>query len=243
MTKRYLGLAHEACQISFSADGSNQIEIIIECDSRIVSDRIYARSLAVSEYATHFQAKLVSLLVDGAIVKKFPTHLTLSLNGRSRDLSGNHQGVQKLLTLPTRGDLKDLATVNPNLKIVKFDIRPGSKPLPGKGVVAGVRVAESSGLDQNQWQGRDMDEAVTIAGKTIRTWYPDDWQRFCGDLLKYGQLSDYSWKAQLYSGERCEFSGDLQLILLPPLIDTNSGIVLEEGGLGRMVDVKQTVLV
>lgn len=243
--KNQLGLSNYPCTVALSGEGeSGEVEIDIDCDSEKTSDGIYAIASKVSEYALNFQASLVNLRVGGEILDSFPPERLLTLERKRGQVKvQSHQGLENLLVIPNRKELKNLCVSKPNLRIVQFDVRKGQIPLPGKGVATGGTISQTSGLTTKEWEGRNMDEEVRLPdGKTVRTWYQDDWQKFSGELLKHGKLQDYSWRAQLYTGERCEFTGDILLITIPPLLDEN-GIIVEEGGLGRAVEVRQTVVI
>lgn len=221
--KELLGLDDSCTSVHLSWDDQDEILLDIECTNEEAVDRWMNDPLQrqLAQRAWAFAAQCVNFRIGGKFIGGFPPELVLRINDSIMNsttllLPGSRD---EIFNVRDRSTLEDLVRVNPNLKIVRFDIE-GDRLAPGVGILTGANCENSSGLSQNQWVGRNMN--VTAPGG-VKTWIDEEWKRFCQDLLQYTWLPNYEWRAHLYTGELVQMVGNVQLINF--------------GGLSRCVEI------
>jgi len=205
--KKFLGIADLPAIIAFDLESG---DLNIDCFEASTLSEIVRRRRKIARCAMKWQAPYVNLTVRGEAQKRFPPELVINLNGKT--IMAQTQTVLTLgksgvLDIPHSKILYDLAAADPDIKVVRF-AREGATLLPGAGIIAGANCEKSSGISPDRWAGKNMDCQVDGG---MKTWIPDEWQRFCGDLLEHGWLPGYEWRAFLYTGKEVIMHGNVQL--------------------------------
>lgn len=205
-----IGLENLNCELFFSGDGQTG-ELFIECRDRAAYDAIFCRR---DEICLRLSSYGVNVKLNGSILLRceprkgasemFAERLALPLNGGG------------LIQIPSRHELFEFVNANPPVKVIRWD---------GIGLASGDRCVESSGLTPEQWQGRSMDEEIAPG---VRTWIPEEWARFQKALFDHSQITEFQYRAHLYTGE---------LVLMT--VNASLGFYGEPGALIRVVETLQ----
>lgn len=204
--KKRLGLNED---VELRVDTENH-HLNVKCSDLEQVDRIMSDRQKVSNGAVHFSFPFVNLNVGEEFEDGFSPQISrkgskpIMTQLQAKTVVNGRKGVLEIPSLRTAQQLTD---EDPDLKIIRFAIE-GSELKPGIGIAAGMNCDRGSGLSREDWEARDMD-APTPKGD--RTWIPEEWKRFCQDLVTHLYLPEYQWKAHLYTGELVCITANVQL--------------------------------
>lgn len=201
--KRRFGIEYEqGCQIWLMRNKKGKEELVIDCERKEVADRLFAIHRNLSRVVQLFDVPYVQIRLRGELRDRFTPDLSLLELGNPIMAPTNTNLVLPAASsmtvhndftfIPDEATLGLLVSADPDLKVVKWDDATG-----GIGLAAGANCAQSSGLSPGEWMHRQM--AVEVQ-PGVRTWIPEEYDRFKGALFEHTAIDHFEYRAHLYDG-------------------------------------------